>query len=1079
MRVLLLVVVGVLCSACAAEPVGLFGEHASRVRVKVDLLHRPLPELPLPSDLATRLTPHSPTGRRINAALVAPTSFERLTRGKIDELDGWGVYMPISIPFDGPIDPLVVRKAHVGDDYRTENDVVYVIDVTAGSPEFGKPAPLDLGAGNFPIVLGDRDLNGHSSSDSRGDTLSVLFDDQDEDLNHNGVLDSGEDTDLDGILDQPNYLPGAAPTATDLAGRADALMGFYERETHTLLVRPLVPLRERTTYAVVVTRRLIDSTGKPVGSPFPGAHHLDQTEALRPLATLLDTKPAALGGLSRDDVAFAWTFSTGSMMADYKAVRDGLYGHGVQAHLSKAFPPDLQLRRLDVVADHPPHAGMLVLSGDTFTTMLNLLNGSFFNFKEGSEESDRLFKAQKYVDYHVFGLMPSPRLFPRKGPGGWLSYNEMTWPADLARTATAAQVELVPFWLTVPKKAISPRKDGRPANVAIIGHGYMSSRIDAALFGGYMAQHGMATLAIDNVSHGLPLGPKELATFQNDYADILGSLGARGLLDALGDTRAWDQDLDGNPDSGADFWTAYTFHTRDVLRQTAVDYMQLARVLRSFDGTATWANDANGDGKPGDKAGDFDGDGVVDIGGPTAILGMTGSSLGGITAAMMTGLEPHIAATVPMCAGGGLGDVGIRSEQGGVREAVLLRIMGPIYIGEPSADKLTINTFVSHLNNTKTVAVAQGQLAKPGDGVLAENLDNNEYDCALVRPDGRFQVAIASDVVPTQPQRHRLSLFAGNPFVLGARDPIKKRACTLKPGAKALQVFDKFQADVAFHYQSAPLLFKAGQALAPLAEGLGLHRARPELRRFLGIAQTVLDPADPAVIASSWKYGSLRYAGTVQPNAHTVVLTTIGDLAVPVSTGAAIGRSGGLIDWVTPRSEWGGRTANQVLIDAHVLEGVHLYGRYKTPKGNPVLVDPEDLSQSAGLVAGNSWLTPPPYPLGKDGYWLPRLRTGLNKFLIAKDNHGGVSGAIFPMVIPEGRHDLNDPGTHTDKQVKVCKEQGGDDAKCAPAANNYFDQGSLLRHTIAAYLNNGGTQWQMESCYSTGKCPADVLPPPP
>ena len=45
----------------------------------------------------------------------------------------------------------------------------------------------------------------------------------------------------------------------DLAARADALMTFYESETNTLIARPVEPLRERTTYAVVVTRRLLDS----------------------------------------------------------------------------------------------------------------------------------------------------------------------------------------------------------------------------------------------------------------------------------------------------------------------------------------------------------------------------------------------------------------------------------------------------------------------------------------------------------------------------------------------------------------------------------------------------------------------------------------------------------------------------------------------------------------------------------------------------------------------------------------------------------------------------------------------------
>ena len=49
-----------------------------------------------------------------------------------------------------------------------------------------------------------------------------------------------------------------------------------------------------------------------------------------------------------------------------------------------------------------------------------------------------------------------------------------------------------------------------------------------------------------------------------------------------------------------------------VVRQTAVDYMQLIRILRSFDGKKTWDLDVNLDGEP-DLAGDFDGDGFVDL----------------------------------------------------------------------------------------------------------------------------------------------------------------------------------------------------------------------------------------------------------------------------------------------------------------------------------------------------------------------------------------------------------------------------------------------------------------------------------
>ena len=75
---------------------------------------------------------------------------------------------------------------------------------------------------------------------------------------------------------------------------------------------------------------------------------------------------------------------------------------------------------------------------------------------------------------------------------------------------------------------------------------------------------------------------------------------------------------------------------------------------------------------------------------------------------MVADVEPQVAATVPMCAGGGLSDVCIRSVQGGVREAVMLRLMGPLYIGCPEADgkSVTIKAVVPRLNDTARVPVA-------------------------------------------------------------------------------------------------------------------------------------------------------------------------------------------------------------------------------------------------------------------------------------------------------------------------------------------------------------------------------------
>jgi hypothetical protein len=46
-------------------------------------------------------------------------------------------------------------------------------------------------------------------------------------------MDPGEDTDMDGVLDHPNTLDAKTGGPFDV-------IGFYERETNTLIARPVV-----------------------------------------------------------------------------------------------------------------------------------------------------------------------------------------------------------------------------------------------------------------------------------------------------------------------------------------------------------------------------------------------------------------------------------------------------------------------------------------------------------------------------------------------------------------------------------------------------------------------------------------------------------------------------------------------------------------------------------------------------------------------------------------------------------------------------------------------------------------------
>jgi pimeloyl-ACP methyl ester carboxylesterase len=150
--------------------------------------------------------------------------------------------------------------------------------------------------------------------------------------------------------------------------------------------------------------------------------------------------------------------------------------------------------------------------------------------------------------------------------------------------------------------------------VVIFGHGFGDSR-----FGGptavapALARAGFAVVAIDAVGHGF--GPLSTVTF-------IDNAGNSTTLNAMG--RGIDLNGDGVIESneGCALTTPIAYGTRDCFRQTAVDLMQLARIIR---------------------AGlDLDGDGVPDLDG--SHIYYAGQSLGSMYGAMFTAVEPTVRA---------------------------------------------------------------------------------------------------------------------------------------------------------------------------------------------------------------------------------------------------------------------------------------------------------------------------------------------------------------------------------------------------------------------------------------------------
>ncbi|MFO0597787.1 MAG: hypothetical protein U0228_20975 [Myxococcaceae bacterium] len=990
-RILPLALVAV-CSCTPAGPTGLgVTPPGTGPKVNFDVMHRPLPEIPLPNDFATRFDATSPTNHRVNAAIaVAPTQWEQGTRAGLDAMSGWGTLAPITVSFDAPLDlENIVRRHQKPADVA--DDALYVIDVTRDSPDFCKPVLLDVGQGHFPTILDDPK---YYPDEPHGSLQTLLFEQEEEDLDGDGVLDPGEDTDMDGVLDHPNTLDGHT-------GPFDVI-GWYEKETNTLIARPLYPMREKTTYAVVLTSRLTGKGGEPVRSPFENINHLAQTPALAPLDECLGKN-----NLGMTDVAFTWSFTTQSITSDYRSFRDGLYGQGPLAFLSTKYPAD--------VTEYPDgrratadNRNTKVVPGDQFLAfggrLLELYGGA-----QGQGTKDLLNLWLKNVDFYATAKFVSPQFFPRYDENGkFLPLYKQVMDVEVGNKPTFDRPETIPFLLSVPKK----RNAKTP--VVIFMHGHSGSKLDSLLVMGPMARAGIATIGMDAVSHGLGLNEVD----HQLVTEIVKPYGIDPLANVMtGDGRGIDQNGDGIIDSGADYFTGYVTHTRDVVRQTAIDLMQCVRMLRSFDGKKTWAFDVNRDGQP-DLAGDFNGDGTVDIGGPDAPIYVAGASLGGILSSLMGGIEPEIDAIAPILPGGYLSEIGTRSDLGQVQNPLVLRMMGPLMLVHENGDgKPALFQMLPDLTKTaeREIAVLPKALA-PTTIAVVRNLRTGEWRCGRAQMNGHLRMAVSSD----DGDPLRVEIYA-------SELPTRPREGCDPTGITPVQVYDQFTET--FPWQGRTV--EAGTTLVALGDGFGLRRGSPEIRRLFSLAQIALEPSDPANFAPFWQgHRTFTYGDGKTVSTRALLLPMTGDPGVPVATATALMRAGGFVDFVNADPRYG-KTQMQELIDVGFVEGVERTKRYQNSMGGDVLMDVDVLQ-----AVSNS----------DDGFDTPRLNPPMRLIKNSEDGQGKV-GALFPMMNPKGQHSLP-----------------------VPDPSKPFDLGTYVIDLFSDYLGSGGTRVSMDACMVKADC---------
>ena len=355
---------------------------------------------------------------------------ETLARQGFGEMEGWGTFAPITVGFqkeDGvnptlpALDLADLRARMQNDGHDMTNDPVYVINLTTGVPVM-----LDMGDGNFSYT--PRDLDLYFPNDPKIAQQNLLFETVEEGA---GLTQSNYapqlDLDFDGVLDHPDNLAPLPPGGIE---GIDDLTGYYERETDTLILRPLLPMEEKTEYAVVVTDRLHGPSGHVAKSPFEYVNHPEQNADVAKAVSILSDSSRAnyygdIAGSGAQHIAFAWTFTTAPTYEDLRLLRDGLYGRGPFAYVGKQFPAKAEAIRAVGLATSPadeqinlstqaqckpvlgqPYAVNVAASEETIDQIVQIVLKASFSLTPSQE----LFLENELqaIDHFVIGTFQAP-----------------------------------------------------------------------------------------------------------------------------------------------------------------------------------------------------------------------------------------------------------------------------------------------------------------------------------------------------------------------------------------------------------------------------------------------------------------------------------------------------------------------------------------------------------------------------------------------------------------------------------------------------------------------------------------------
>lgn len=303
----------------------------------------------------------------------------------------------------------------------------------------------------------------------------------------------------------------------------------------TLVIQPKQPLKEGTTYMVLVTNGVKDETGAGLAkgitfSALTGPDNLEGASGALQGAIRAMLAAGASEGVSADSVVMAWTFSTQTITP----ILNTLKGAAISSPIALV---DTNQDTGDVVPGSPSFA-------DIFAGTLSV---------------------PYYLDVPSETNPTAPlRSFFTNASDSFLT------PLD--NSPVSKNTLNIPVLMTKPKTEMPA--EGYP--IAIFQHGITRSRSDVLLIADAMAQAGFATIAIDMPMHGI--------TPDDDFAP----------LRQAGSERTFDVDYvnnetgapgpDGNVDtSGSHFYNlANLLNTRDNTRQAVADLFTLSASLSTI-----------------------------------------------------------------------------------------------------------------------------------------------------------------------------------------------------------------------------------------------------------------------------------------------------------------------------------------------------------------------------------------------------------------------------------------------------------------------------------------------------------------